>query len=108
MFSSRPQQENRSVASDDAKNTGDTGGITMYTTSWCGDCRRAKRVFAAWSVPFTEVDIEEDHAAAERVTHLNAGMRRVPTILFPDGSTLVEPSNTALEAKLAALVTDKR
>jgi mycoredoxin len=94
MSTSRPQQHSRTTFRED-------GGITMYTTSWCGDCRRAKRLFAAWNVPFTEVDIEEDEAAAELVLRVNAGQRSVPTILFPDGTKLVEPSNAALEAKLA-------
>ncbi len=78
--------------------------IVMYTTSWCGDCRRSKKVFAALGVPYTEVDIEQHEEAAEIVRHLNHGAQSVPTILFPDGSTLVEPSNYALEAKLAPFV----
>lgn len=80
-------------------------GIVMYSTSWCGDCRRAKRVFASLGVEYTEINIEEDERAAEEVVRLNRGNRSVPTILFPDGSVLVEPSNAALEAKLAALAT---
>jgi len=95
MSLSRPHQQSAATSSrEDAD-------IIMYTTSWCGDCRRAKRIFAAWSVPYTEVDIEEDGDAAALVTRLNAGKRSVPTILFPDGTKLVEPSNAALEAKLA-------
>lgn len=79
-------------------------GILMYTTSWCGDCRRSKKVFAALAVPYTEIDIEQHAEAAAIVRRLNNGMQAVPTILFPDGSILVEPSNAALEAKLAPFV----
>lgn len=75
--------------------------IVMYSTTWCGDCKRAKRVFAALGVPYTEIDIEQDPAAAEMVKKVNGGMSSVPTIVFPDGSVLVEPSNAALETKLA-------
>lgn len=83
--------------------TGDTTqDIVLFSTRWCGDCRRAKRLFDALGVPFTEINIDEDRAAAARVMRLNDGMRSVPTILFPDGSVLVEPSNAALGAKLAA------
>jgi mycoredoxin len=83
--------------------TGDTTqDIVLFSTRWCGDCHRAKRLFDALGVPFTEINIDEDRAAAARVMRLNDGMRSVPTILFPDGSVLVEPSNAALEAKLAA------
>src|SRR5260370_40115584 len=76
--------------------------IVMYSARWCGDCRRAKRLFDALGVPFTEINIDEDCAAAARVMRLNDGMRSVPTILFPDGSVLVEPSNATLEANVAA------
>ena len=80
-----------------------TDPIVMYSTTWCGACHRAKRTFAAVGVGYTEINIEEDGAAAEVVMRLNGGLRSVPTILFPDGSVLVEPSNTLLEAKLIAL-----
>ncbi len=76
-------------------------GIIMYTTSWCGDCRRSKKVFAALGVPYTEIDIEQHADAAEIVRRLNNGSQSVPTIVFPDGTKLVEPSNATLEAKLA-------
>lgn len=75
----------------------------MYTTTWCSDCRRAKKVFAARGVPYTEINIEEEPEAAEQVKRLNNGMQSVPTIVFADGSILVEPSNPVLEAKLASL-----
>lgn len=82
--------------------------IVMYTTTWCSDCRRAKRVFAAMNVPYTEIDIEVDAHAADLVTRLNDGARSVPTILFPDGTKLVEPSNATLEAKLAPYAAGSR
>jgi mycoredoxin len=82
--------------------------IVMYTTSWCGDCRRAKRVFAALHVPYDEINIDEQPAAAVEVTRLNHGLRSVPTILFPDGVVLVEPSDAALRAKLAPFVESSR
>jgi mycoredoxin len=76
------------------------GEIVMYSTAWCGDCQRARRVFAALGVPYRDVDVDTHPDAAERVRSLNGGMRSVPTILFPDGSVLVEPSSAALEAKV--------
>jgi mycoredoxin len=77
--------------------------IVLYATAWCGDCRRAKRIFAALGVPYQEIDIDGDAAAREFVQQVNGGMRRVPTILFPDGTRLVEPATSVLEAKLANL-----
>ena len=76
--------------------------ILMYSTMWCGDCWRARRVFEALGVHYREINIERDAAAAERVSRINDGMLSVPTILFPDGTVLVEPTSAELEAKVAA------
>jgi mycoredoxin len=87
-------------AGDDERAT--APGIVMYGTPWCGDCRRAKRVFADLAVAYAYVDIEDDAEAAALVMRVNGGMRTVPTIIFPDGSVLVEPGRTELTEKLAA------
>lgn len=75
--------------------------IMMYSTPWCGDCRRARRVFADAQVSYQEVHIDEDPQAVAFVQLINRGNRSVPTIVFPDGSTMTEPSNAALAEKLA-------
>ncbi len=77
--------------------------IMFYSTSWCGDCRRSRKVFQALGVSFTDIDIEERPEAAEIVRKVNGGAQSVPTIIFPDGTVLVEPSNAVLEQKLTAL-----
>jgi mycoredoxin len=81
--------------------------ILFYSTSWCGDCRRSRKVLDAMGVSYTDIDIEEDPKAAEIVRKLNRGAQSVPTIIFPDGSVLVEPSNAALEQKLLALASGR-
>jgi mycoredoxin len=53
--------------------------ITMYTTTWCGDCRRAKSFMKERGVVFREVNIEDDPAAAALVIQANKGKRKVPT-----------------------------
>lgn len=70
--------------------------ITIYTTSWCGDCRASKRFLTRHGVPFTEFDIEAEPSKADVVVRLNNGMRRVPTIVIGGGPTLVEPSDLEL------------
>jgi mycoredoxin len=75
--------------------------IIVYGTSWCPDCRRAQRVLDQSGAAYSYVNIEEDEAAAAYVVEVNRGYRSVPTIVFPDGSVLVEPSNAQLQAKLA-------
>lgn len=76
--------------------------IVMYTTNWCPDCWRAKQIMSALKVPYQEINITENEEAIELVMTLNNGNRSVPTIVFPDGSILTEPSTTALTQKLQA------
>ena len=73
--------------------------ITLYATSWCGDCRFAKRWFDSHGIAYDYVDIEQDDSAAAYVVKINNGHQSVPTIVFPDGSVLVEPDGRALSAK---------
>ena len=73
--------------------------ITMYCVNWCPDCRRAKFFFERKQIPYLEVNVEQDKEAAEFVKALNNGNRSVPTIVFPDGAIMVEPSKEELEAK---------
>jgi len=77
--------------------------ITMYTTNWCGDCKRSKHFLDSKGVQYREIDIEQDGKAMEYVQKINNGMNSVPTIVFSDGSTLTEPSNSDLEQKLKEL-----
>ncbi len=77
--------------------------ITVYGTTWCGDCKRAVRVLDQHSWPYKYIDIERDESARAYVEQVNRGNQSVPTILFPDGSVMVEPSSSALAQKLAAL-----
>jgi thioredoxin reductase (NADPH) len=74
--------------------------ISVYGTAWCPDCRRAKQFFGEHRIQYNWVDIEQDPRAMAEVERLNAGRRIVPTILFPDGTKLVEPSNDELARKL--------
>jgi mycoredoxin len=74
--------------------------IVVYGTAWCPDCSRAKRVLDRHGRIYQWIDIEKDATAADYVVKVNGGNRSVPTILFPDGSILVEPSNSELEQKL--------
>jgi mycoredoxin len=75
--------------------------IKIYATTWCGDCRMARRWFDSHSVPYEYINIEDDDEAAAYVVKINRGMRSVPTIVFPDGSVLVEPSPRELAAKFS-------
>jgi mycoredoxin len=75
--------------------------IKMYMTTWCGDCRFAKRWFDAHGIAYEAINIENDDKAAELVMRVNGGRRSVPTIIFADGSVLVEPGPRELAAKFS-------
>ncbi len=77
--------------------------IVMYGTTWCFDSRRARRIFDELEIPYQWIDIDKDETARSYVEEVNHGFRSVPTIIFPDGSMLVEPSNEVLREKLAEL-----
>jgi mycoredoxin len=64
----------------------------MYSTVWCGYCRRLKAQLDRAGIPFREVDIEHDAAAAEFVAGVNGGNQTVPTVLLPNGSVLTNPT----------------
>ena len=72
----------------------------MYGARWCPDCKRAKQFLGEQRVTFRWVDINEDEAGRDYVREINDGKQIIPTIVFEDGSLLVEPSNAELAAKL--------
>ena len=78
----------------------DSKPIEIYGTTWCGDCHRSKDFLDKYEVPYVWINIEEDDAAREKAVALNNGIQKVPVIVFPDNSILVEPTNTDLEVKL--------
>lgn len=77
--------------------------VTMYTTSWCGYCVRLKRHLKDADIPFAEVNIESDAAAAELVMKANGGNQTVPTLIFGDGSALTNPTIDQVKSQLAAV-----
>jgi mycoredoxin len=76
--------------------------LTIYSTVWCGYCRRLKSQMEREGIPFREVDIEDVPGAADLVMSVNGGMQTVPTLVFPDGSALTNPSLAEVKAQLAA------
>ena len=74
--------------------------IIVYSTVWCPDCKRAKKFLAEHRIPYENRDVEQDEQARAFVEKVNNGMRIIPTVIFPDGSILSEPSNAQLAEKL--------
>ncbi|HLS25783.1 MAG TPA: mycoredoxin [Beutenbergiaceae bacterium] len=74
----------------------------MFSTTWCGYCRRLKSQMDREGVPYTEVNIETDEEAAAFVQKANDGNQTVPTLLFPDGSTATNPSLAEVKERIAS------
>ena len=77
--------------------------IIFYATKYCPDCFRARKIFDQRSIAYRYIDINRNPEGRAFVEQVNHGNRSVPTILFPDGDVLVEPSNSALIAKLDSM-----
>ncbi|MDM7831884.1 mycoredoxin [Cellulomonas edaphi] len=78
------------------------GTITMYSTAWCGYCRRLKTQLDSEGIGYTEIDIEDVPDAAELVASLNGGNQTVPTVIFPDGSAATNPSLVEVKQRVSA------
>jgi mycoredoxin len=75
--------------------------VTMFTTTWCGYCRRLKSQMQRDGITFSEVDIEREPGTADFVMSVNGGNQTVPTLLFPDGSAATNPTLAQVRARLA-------
>ena len=75
--------------------------LTMYTTTWCGYCKRLGAQLDRAGIAYELVDIERDEKAAEFVMGVNGGNQTVPTVVFPDGSAMTNPSLAEVKDRLA-------
>jgi len=80
----------------------EAGSITMFSTEWCGYCKRLKKMLDSEGIGYTEVNIEEVAGTAELVESLNGGNQTVPTVIFPDGSAATNPSLNEVKQRLSA------
>jgi len=74
--------------------------LTVYGASWCPDVKRSRALLDREGVEYSYVDVEADAEAERRVRELQDGARRIPTIVWEDGSFLVEPSDAELSGRL--------
>jgi mycoredoxin len=75
----------------------------MFSTEWCGYCKRLKSQLGEIGITFREINVEEEIEYAGFVEEVNGGNRVVPTLLFSDGVALTNPSAIAVKDKLASL-----
>ncbi len=76
--------------------------LTVYSTRWCGYCLRLKYQLKRAGIPYTEIDINKDPAAAAAVERFNGGNRTVPTVVLADGTALTNPSLADLQRALSS------
>lgn len=76
------------------------GKIVMFSTAWCGYCKRLKMMLDHAEIEYQEIDIEADTKAAELVGSVNGGNHVVPTILFADGTTATNPSINEVKQRI--------
>lgn len=74
--------------------------LTMYSTTWCGHCRRLQRQLDAAGISYRIVDVDQQPHHGDRIAAHTGGFRTVPT-LEVDGRLLVNPSLEQVEAALA-------
>lgn len=76
------------------------GLITLYTSHYCGSARAVERILRDHGVAFEVINVDEDAEARRRLMELNGGFASVPTLIWPDGRKLTEPSLPALHRTL--------
>lgn len=89
--------------SDVSQNVATDNQLIMYSTPWCGYCRRLKSQLDRAGIPFTEIDITDDPEATRFVEGVNGGNQTVPTVRLPDGRALTNPTLPQLTAALEAI-----
>ncbi|HVB63780.1 MAG TPA: glutaredoxin family protein [Nitrolancea sp.] len=98
-MSAPTDHDSQELTSETGENSMTTDRLRIYGTTWCGQCYMARRYFDEHDVPYDFIDIDRDEQGLRFVEATNGGMRSVPTIVFPDGTILVEPGRRQLAAK---------
>lgn len=82
------------------------GGVRVYGSSWCPDCRRAKRLLDEAGIPYDEVIVDEDAQAEAMILERSGGRRVVPTLVFDDRHFAFNPDPALLRRLIARLVAE--
>lgn len=88
----------------DQPSPGSDEQLVVYGTDWCPDVRRSRAMLDRAGVPYRYVNLEQDADATRLVRKLQHGSRRIPTLVWPDGDHLVEPTDEELRARLGTQV----
>ncbi len=88
--------------------SGNSPTLTVYSTPWCPHCKRVKKFLAAHRVPYEVIDLDEDPVNVERLKELQEGAQIIPTVVYPDGTHDVNPSDGTLASRLGLTVEAER
>jgi len=76
--------------------------VLIYSTSFCADCWRIKKVLEALRVPYREININRDEEGYDDLVHSSQGKLRVPTVILPDGTVMIEPDVAVVAERLSS------
>lgn len=75
--------------------------VTMYSTEWCGHCRRLRRQLGEAGIGFLEIDIDVERHHGAKIVAVTGGYRTVPTVEV-GGKLLVNPTVEEVREAIAA------
>lgn len=75
--------------------------VVMYSTSWCGYCRRLGNQMQEAGIAYKVIDLDGDSSHDERIKQASGGYRTVPTLEIGD-HLLVNPSINQVKAALVS------
>src|SRR6516165_9738694 len=78
--------------------------LTVYGAAWCPHCKRVKKFLTAHRVHYAFIDIDANPEAIGKLKELQAGGQIIPTVIYPDGTHEVNPSDEALARRLGLTV----
>lgn len=101
----------RLTAEETSQLAGGTGlpasRLLVYSSSWCPDCRRAKRVLEEAGAAYEEVDVDQDEQAEAMILERSGGRRVVPTLRFDDRVWAFNPDPPLLRRLLNGTLAGK-
>ncbi len=74
--------------------------IILFSSRWCAHSRSVENFLKRNEIDAHKINIDGDNEARQQLIDLNNGFASVPTLLFPDGTKLTEPSFSEIRQKI--------
>ena len=82
----------------------DIGELIVYGAPWCGDCVRSGALLDRLKIKYEKIDIDKEPEVQDYIKEKQNGVRKIPHIVFEDGSFLVEPTDEELKNKIQEII----